>query len=208
MTVIPVLVNHYPDCEPSGGAQMSLAIYASGFRNPAWGYAVSFEDYATAVAQHCAHDRTVAFRQLVNEAETPGCPSGGAAALRAFAGEMRTALRSVDPNHLASLGRIGSGQCGASGAEYTSIHEGVDICEVHDENSFRSRCRATRSTAWRCASSSATTSASRSSSARPGSWRTRVRAGRLKATAKLTAARGTLQRTKTVPITVRRGRPR
>ena len=61
-----------------------------------------------------------------------GCGPGGAAALRAFANEMRAELRDADPNHLVSLGTIGSGQCGASHLEYASLHEVVDVCEVHD----------------------------------------------------------------------------
>jgi hypothetical protein len=139
MTVVPVLVNHYPDCEPSDGAQKSVGFYASGFRAPSFGYVRSFETYARMVASRYASTRTIAFWQLVNEAETPadpplagGCGVGGAAALRAFASSMRASLRDVDPNHLVSLGTIGSGQCGASFEEYASLHEVVDVCEVHD----------------------------------------------------------------------------
>ncbi len=138
MTVIGVLVNHYPDCEPSGGSQKTTAFYASGFRDPGFGYVRSFEAYARMVATRYASNRTIAFWQLVNEAETPadpplaGCGVGGAAALRAFASSMRAALRDVDPSHLVSLGTIGSGQCGASFLEYASLHEVVDVCEVHD----------------------------------------------------------------------------
>jgi len=146
MTVIPVLVNHWPDCEPSGDEQKTIAFYATGFRDPGYGYAQSFEAYARMVAAHYASNRAIAFWQLVNEAETPAeppaepplepppvvCGVGGAGALRAFASEMRDELRAVDPNHLVSLGTIGSGQCGASYLEYRSLHEVVDICEVHD----------------------------------------------------------------------------
>jgi hypothetical protein len=139
MTVIPVLVNHYPDCEPSAGLPKTTAFYASGFRDPGFGYARSFKAYARLVASRYAGNRTIAFWQLVNEAETSpvepplvGCADGGAAALRAFASEMRAELRDVDQNHLVSLGTIGSGQCGASYREYASVHEVVDVCEVHD----------------------------------------------------------------------------
>ena len=54
--------------------------------------------------------------------------------LRTFAKEMRDELRSADSSHLVSLGTIGTGQCGASGAEYKALHEVVDICEMHDYN--------------------------------------------------------------------------
>ncbi len=47
---------------------------------------------------------------------------------------MVSTIGSVDPNHLVSLGTIGSGQCGAAGGEgYRFVHAGmVDLCEYHD----------------------------------------------------------------------------
>ena len=81
---------------------------------------------------------------MVNEAETPssgGCNrtteanghSRSSNALRSFADEMATHLKTADPNHLVSLGTIGAGQCGAEGAEYQYVHAGsVDMCEYHD----------------------------------------------------------------------------
>ena len=128
--VVPALVNHYPDCEPPSGGTKSIGFYESAFRSPGYGYKLSFEEYARLVADHYAADRTVAFWQLVNEAEA--CGSGGPAALRSFASEMRAQLRAVDRNHLVSLGTIGTGQCGTTGDDYRTVHEVVDVCEVHD----------------------------------------------------------------------------
>jgi mannan endo-1,4-beta-mannosidase len=73
----------------------------------------------------------------VNEAEAPG-PSGctdenaAAQALRSFTAGMVATIRSVDPNHLISLGTIGSGQCGAAGDNYAKVNQPADICELHD----------------------------------------------------------------------------
>jgi PKD repeat protein len=139
MTVIPVLVNQFADCEPAS-IEKNIGFYDYAFRSPGFGYGRSFKDYAQMVAAHYADNRTIAFWQLVNEAEAQyqGCPPNAATVLRSFAGEMRAALRSVDPNHLVSLGTIGSGQCGASYLEYKYVHEAVDICEVHDYGSPQS----------------------------------------------------------------------
>jgi len=130
LRVIPTLVNHYPDCEPPSGGAKSTGFYETAFRSPGYGYSLSFKEYARMVAEHYAADRTVAFWQLVNEAEA--CGSGGPAALRSFAGEMRAQLRAVDPSHLVSLGTIGANQCGTTGDDYRTVNEAVDVCEVHD----------------------------------------------------------------------------
>jgi len=136
MKVIPVLVNHWADCEFSGAAK-DLSFYESGFRSPGYGYAQSFRDYAATLASHYAGEPAIAFWQLANEAEAPN-PGGGcdepraAAALRGFAAEMTAALKAADPNHLVSLGTMGSGQCGTANGDYRSVHEPVDVCEYHD----------------------------------------------------------------------------
>src|SRR6266545_781498 len=43
-------------------------------------------------------------------------------------------VKSVDKNHLLSLGSIGSGQCGMRAEEYRTVHAvgGIDLCEYHD----------------------------------------------------------------------------
>ncbi len=134
--VIPVLVNHWADCEPSGAAK-TVGFYGGGFRqDSSYGYSLSYKNYATKVASHYRDDPAIAFWQLANEAEAPGgsgCDeNAAAAALRGFATEMSAAVHGADPNHLVSLGTMGSGQCGGSSDNYRSINEPVDICEIHD----------------------------------------------------------------------------
>ena len=45
---------------------------------------------------------------------------------------MTQAIKEVDPNHLVSLGTMGSGQCGTANGDYRMVHEPVDVCEYHD----------------------------------------------------------------------------
>lgn len=135
--VVPVLSNHWGDCTGAGGgaADKRLEWYEGGFRAPTAGEALSFLEYAQRIAARFAGDPRVAFWQLVNEPE--GASDGAcdearaAAALGTFASESAAAIRAADPHHLISLGTIGSGQCGAAGANYVRIHVDVDLCELH-----------------------------------------------------------------------------
>ena len=129
LKVVPVLVNHYPDCEPSGGQRKDEGFYDYGYKQVGWGYSRSFKDYARAVATKYRANSTIAFWQVANEAETSwngGCATAieangherSANILRRFADDMGATIKAADPNHLVSLGTIGTGQCGAAGAEY------------------------------------------------------------------------------------------
>jgi mannan endo-1,4-beta-mannosidase len=139
LKVIPVLVNEWQDCEPAS-VNKNLGFYQYGYKSPGYGYPLSFKSYAATVAAHYAGNATVAFWQIGNELEsnTPsGCnasaESAGASALRAFADDMTTTIKAADPNHLVSLGTLGTGQCGLAGSDYQYVHAGnVDLCEYHD----------------------------------------------------------------------------
>jgi hypothetical protein len=139
LRVIPVLVNEWQDCEPPS-VDKNLGFYQLGYQSAGYGYPLSFKAYATTVAAHYANDPTIAFWQIGNELESnspSGCTasaeSAGASALRAFADNMTSAIKAVDPNHLVSLGTIGSGQCGLAGSDYEYVQAGkVDLCEYHD----------------------------------------------------------------------------
>ena len=140
MKVIPVLTDQWAACEPLPSHYRSLAWYQSGYRQVDPGYTVSYRDYAAAIAAHYRNNPTIAFWQLVNEAEALDysggpCNEGAAtAALRSFADDVTGVLKTNDPGHLVSLGTIGSGQCGTSStADYLNVHAGlIDICEYHD----------------------------------------------------------------------------
>ena len=141
--LIPVLVNQWADCEPwPGGVRpyRNLSWYQSGYRSAGDGYPMSFRDYAAAVAAHYRGNSTIAFWQLVNEAEALDslggtCEESAAnSAMRAFADDMAGVVKGADPSHLVSLGTIGTGQCGTQGVtDYINLHAGaIDICEYHD----------------------------------------------------------------------------
>ena len=140
--VIPVLVNQWAECEPwvgGGTGYRNLSWYESGYKQAGDGYALSFRDYALKLAAHYANNQTIAFWQLVNEAEAMDAAGGpcnegrAASAIRTFADDVSGAMRTLDANHLISLGTIGTGQCGIAGSDYAYVHSGnVDLCEYHD----------------------------------------------------------------------------
>ena len=171
LKVVPVLLNQWSACDrvapafQNSSGNLTTSFYAGGFRQagagPMAGYALSAKDWARRVARHynpeSGYASTIAFFQLVNEAETPTAPTGGDCAadgpkaLREFADEMTDAVKDAYVDGVAgrqaplvSLGTMGIGQCGArpehyagdpvaGRSQYAYVHAGkVDICEVHD----------------------------------------------------------------------------
>jgi hypothetical protein len=141
--VMPTLTNQWADCDgPAGGSgtYKNDAWYASGYANATSpGTLVPYRDWVAEIVTRYRDDPTILAWQLVNEAEVKpskdaGCSANGGQTLRAFADDVSGLIKSLDPNHLVSLGTIGGGQCGAQGPEYKSVHDvaGIDLCEYHD----------------------------------------------------------------------------
>ena len=110
--IIPTLVNQWGSCEP-GHPYLTLQWYQAGYKQATNGYPRSFRDFAITMARHYANNPTIAFWQLVNEAEALPSHGGscdhvaGAQALRGFADDVSGAMKSVDRNHLINLGTMG-----------------------------------------------------------------------------------------------------
>jgi mannan endo-1,4-beta-mannosidase len=142
--VVATLVNQWGQCEgwssyPDGYKGESW--YANGYRTlpSSPGMSATYRDWVAEVVARYRNDPTILAWQLVNEAEAKtsyggSCSSTAPATLKAFAADMASLVKSVDPNHLLSLGTIGSGQCGAAGSVYKDLHSvpGLDVCEYHD----------------------------------------------------------------------------
>ena len=142
--VIATLVNQWGECEgwssyPEGYKGESW--YRSGYRTQpsSPGMPATYRQWVAEVVSRYRDDPTILAWQLVNEAEartsyTGSCPSSAPEALRAFAADMSSLVKSIDTNHLLNLGTIGSGQCGATSDDYKSLHAlpDIDLCEFHD----------------------------------------------------------------------------
>ena len=142
--VIATLGNQWADCEPASGYK-STAWYEGGYTQPDPGGTVSYRDWVQQVAARYKNDPTVLAWQLLNEPEVMPYAGGdcstvpesrATADLAAFAQDVSGAIKAVDPNHLVSLGTIGSGQCGAQDTDYASVMsiQTLDLCEFHDYN--------------------------------------------------------------------------
>ena len=78
MRVIPVLVNHWADCE-FGGAAKTVGFYESGFQSPGYGYSLS---YATTRRNVAAHYATIPRSPSGSSPTRPRRPRPAAAARR------------------------------------------------------------------------------------------------------------------------------
>jgi endo-1,4-beta-mannosidase len=124
--VIPVFENQWKDC--TEGGYKETAWYQDGYKHPYGTYELSYRDYVMKVVGRYKNNPTIFMWQLINEAEADYDE------LFAFTTDMGNVIKSNDPNHLLSLGTIGSGQKGAQGGQYRSLHaiSSIDVAEFHD----------------------------------------------------------------------------
>lgn len=134
--LIPVLENYGGDCGGSGETKHE-AWYAGGYRAAYGMDPISFVDYIDRIVPRYAESKAILMWQIMNEAENSAGEDGGCgdfAAFDSFARDVSDRIRALDPNHVISLGTIGSGQCGAQGDEYRQLHahDNINILEVHE----------------------------------------------------------------------------
>ncbi len=151
--VIVTLTDQWGECGDGGHSGFKdKDWYLGGYNSPdpilaaRYDHWVSYRDWVTEVVNRYKDDSTILAWQLVNEAEVKdslnaGCPVGDPGnpldhghILREFARDISDLVRSIDANHLISLGTIGGGQCGTDAWQYPLIHDlpNIDLCEVHD----------------------------------------------------------------------------
>jgi mannan endo-1,4-beta-mannosidase len=133
LRVIPVLENEWSDCTQGGYKYNTW--YAGGYLQPYGTYSLSYRDYVARVVQRYRNEPTVAAWMLMNEAESQS--SSGiedSNALYTFARDVSGYVKSLDPNHLVTLGVMGGGQPGVEGANYQRLHglPTIDFAEYHD----------------------------------------------------------------------------
>src|SRR3989338_4765309 len=132
MRLILTLENQWADCTESG--YKSAEWYRAGYREP-YGRRPSYRDYVAKVVRRYRDEPAIMMWQLMNEAESKsaaGVPEP--LALLAFTKDMSTLVKSIDPNHLLSLGTIGGNPDGVAGRPYADLSavSGIDAVEAHD----------------------------------------------------------------------------
>jgi mannan endo-1,4-beta-mannosidase len=138
--VIATLTDQWGNCDSSDDYK-GLSWYQTGYAtrvDP--GYLETYRQWVADVVTRYRDDPTIAMWQLVNEAEARDSQGGAcneaaaASALRAFTDDVGGLIHSLDPNHLVTLGTMGSGQCGIASGDYKTVYAspGTDVCEYHD----------------------------------------------------------------------------
>jgi len=144
--VIATLIDQWGDCGVTttpGYGYKDVNWYQSAYKQRDQGGTVSYREWVQEVAARYRNEPAVLAWQLVNEPEVmpfsgADCStvpeSTAAAVLKAFAADVSAAIKAADPNHLVSLGTIGSGQCGTQSEDYKEVMSigALDLCEFHD----------------------------------------------------------------------------
>jgi mannan endo-1,4-beta-mannosidase len=152
MKVIVTLTDQWGECGDAASGMTAgykdATWYQTGYRTITQPDALApYRDWVAEVVNRYKDNPTVAFWQLINEAEVnevvggqqQPCPPGNGPAdtLRSWAQDVGGLVKSIDSNHLVSLGTIGNGQCGAQSDQYQYVHDipEIDLCEYHDYGS-------------------------------------------------------------------------
>jgi Tol biopolymer transport system component len=137
--VIATLTDQWGECgsNVAGNGYKDADWYVNGYQQVQPGMLVSYRDWVDEMVTRYKDDPRIAFWQLINEAEVTPCPAGDLQPyqkLHDWAADVSGLVKSIDANHLVSLGTIGSGQCGADGPRYQDLHaiHTIDLCEFHD----------------------------------------------------------------------------
>ena len=137
--MIATLTDQWGNCGSSvPGGYKDASWYEGGYQQPDPVGIVSYRDFVSEIVSRYKDDPTILAWQLVNEPEVGNCDvvpeSTAAADLKAFAADVSGLIKSIDPNHLVSLGTLGTGQCGARESRLSGCDErpDLDLCEYHD----------------------------------------------------------------------------
>jgi len=142
MRVVVTLTDQWGECgaqPPETSYYKTASWYTAGYMQVDPAMLLSYRDWIAEVVTRYKDDPTILAWQLINEAEVkdiqgPACSANAAQILKTWAADVSGLVKDIDSNHLVSLGTIGTGQCGASGPDYKSLHDipDVDLCEFHD----------------------------------------------------------------------------
>lgn len=130
--VILVLTNQWGNCDHAGVKDSSW--YQGAYKNTiSPGDRTTYRDYVAELAARYAGNQTVLMYQLGNEVDgrtaANDCTASSTTIMNAFVGDMTSAIRGVDPNHLISGGATG-GWCATE-----AIVPSVDVADWHDYDS-------------------------------------------------------------------------
>lgn len=122
--VVPVFENHWADC--TEGNVKSTSWYASGYQSPYGSYPLSLKAYIEKIVPQYKDRPTILAWEIMNEAR-----DADADTLYAFTKDVSEYIKSLDSNHMVSIGMLGSHE---STVDFKKINElaSVDIVDYHD----------------------------------------------------------------------------
>ncbi|MDQ2969489.1 MAG: cellulase family glycosylhydrolase [Actinomycetota bacterium] len=138
--VVVTLANQWGDCERPN-VYRDYGWYQSGYKLADPSGLVSYRDWVKEIVSRYRSVPSILAWQLMNEAEVKAsdgtCPADGATVLKSWAADVSGLIKSIDRNHLVSLGTLGNGPCGTSWREYKDVNSvsTIDLCEYHDYGS-------------------------------------------------------------------------
>jgi mannan endo-1,4-beta-mannosidase len=142
LRVIVTLADQWGSCDsgPGGAVYKTEGWYTNGYRTKVGsGTTTTYRDYVAEIVTRYQSDPTILAWQLMNEAEikpslADTCSTNASEILRTWAADVAGLVKSIDQNHLVSLGTLGGGQCGMAGTQYKYVHSigAIDLCEYHD----------------------------------------------------------------------------
>jgi mannan endo-1,4-beta-mannosidase len=113
--------------------------YASGYKTIVRSGIVPYREWVSEIVRRYANEPVILAWQLMNEAEdaparNTACTTTAASTLKSWAADVAAIVKSLDRNHLLSIGTSGGGQCGAVYTQYKDLYslQDVDLCEYHD----------------------------------------------------------------------------
>ncbi len=116
--VIATLANQWGSCESPTSQYKYASWYQGGYKTQVLATTtVPYRQFVQEVVSRYKNDPTIAMWQLMNEAEikTNSSTCGSTTDLYNFTSDVSKLIKSIDSNHLVSLGTMGSSQCGTQG---------------------------------------------------------------------------------------------
>jgi mannan endo-1,4-beta-mannosidase len=140
--IIATLADQWGSCDSGAGGSVFKGDgwYTSDYRSMVSpGSTETYRDWVAEIVLRYKNEPTILAWQLMNEAEirhdiATSCTANGGSILRTWASDVSDLVKTIDPNHLVSLGTLGGGQCGTQDGDYQYVHDlpTIDLCEYHD----------------------------------------------------------------------------
>lgn len=115
--------------------------YSGGYKNSVLPLQrVTYRQYVADIVAHYKDEPTIATWELANEPEDfvdsteTTCSTNAGTIMSAWATDVSDLIKSIDQNHLVSLGGVGTGACGTNVNDYQTVMSApsLDLCTFHD----------------------------------------------------------------------------